>query len=117
MYIILYQGIRPYSLCVCLVFTVQRFLFSATLADDMIILLTYRICVCSSTYERVTANSENLWRFERYSVIMNYKYRIPSPVNLIWFPKRLWQRFRKPKSNQHNGDTNEQGMSYTLANL
>ena len=49
----------------------------------------------SSTYERVTANAENLWRFERYTVVTTYRSRIPSPLNLISFVFRIRRRCRK----------------------
>ncbi|XP_062594023.1 transient receptor potential cation channel subfamily M member 2-like [Saccostrea cucullata] len=56
-----------------------------------LLLVNLVIAMFSSTYERVTANAENLWRFERYTVIMNYKYRVPSPVNLVWNFVRIYR--------------------------
>ncbi|XP_061190940.1 transient receptor potential cation channel subfamily M member 2-like [Saccostrea echinata] len=56
-----------------------------------LLLVNLVIAMFSSTYERVTANAENLWRFERYTVIMNYKYRVPSPVNLVWTFYRIYR--------------------------
>lgn len=41
------------------------------------------------TFERVQENSEKLWRFERYTVINDYDWRIPSPINLIFLPYRF----------------------------
>ena len=43
----------------------------------------------SYTFERVQENSEKLWRFERYTVINDYDWRIPSPINLIFLPYRF----------------------------
>lgn len=43
----------------------------------------------SYTFERVQENSEKLWRFERYTVINDYDWRIPSPINLIFLPYRI----------------------------
>lgn len=43
----------------------------------------------SYTFERVQENSEKLWRFERYTVINDYEWRIPSPINLVFIPYRI----------------------------
>ncbi|XP_062611061.1 transient receptor potential cation channel subfamily M member 1-like [Saccostrea cucullata] len=56
-----------------------------------LLLVNLVIAMFSSTYERVTANAENLWRFQRYTVIMNYKYRVPSPVNLVYTVYRIYR--------------------------
>lgn len=48
-----------------------------------------KVIVCSYTFERVQENSEKLWRFERYTVINDYDWRIPSPINLIFLPYRF----------------------------
>ena len=53
------------------------------------------VLFCSSTYERVTSNAENLWRFERYTVVTTYRSRIPSPLNLICFVCRIRRMCRK----------------------
>lgn len=50
-------------------------------------------CTCllfSYTFERVQENSEKLWRFQRYTVINDYNWRIPSPINLIFLPYRFF---------------------------
>lgn len=44
----------------------------------------------SYTFERVQENSEKLWRFERYTVINDYDWRIPSPINLVFLPYRFF---------------------------
>lgn len=67
------------------------------------------IAYCSSTYERVTANAENLWRFERYSVIVNYKCRVPSPVNLLWNFRRFYVACKKSKCRKKNKTDSEKG--------
>lgn len=49
-------------------------------------------CTCllfSYTFERVQENSEKLWRFQRYTVINDYDWRIPSPINLLFLPYRI----------------------------
>lgn len=43
----------------------------------------------SYTFERVQNDSEKLWRFERYTVINDYDWRIPSPINLLLMPYRF----------------------------
>lgn len=48
-----------------------------------------KVIACSYTFERVQENSEKLWRFERYTVINDYDWRIPSPINLIFLPYRF----------------------------
>ncbi|XP_061170922.1 transient receptor potential cation channel subfamily M member 2-like [Saccostrea echinata] len=60
-----------------------------------LLLVNLVIAMFSSTYERVTANAENLWRFERYTVIMNYKYRVPSPVNLLYTIYRVYRCIKR----------------------
>ncbi|XP_078341129.1 transient receptor potential cation channel subfamily M member 2-like isoform X1 [Crassostrea virginica] len=60
-----------------------------------LLLVNLVIAMFSSTYERVTANAENLWRFERYTVVTTYRSRIPSPLNLICFVCRIRRRCRK----------------------
>lgn len=44
----------------------------------------------SYTFERVQENSEKLWRFERYTVINDYEWRIPSPINIAFLPYRFF---------------------------
>lgn len=48
-----------------------------------LLLVNLVIAMFSYTFERVQKNSEKLWRFERYTVINDYGWRIPSPFNLI----------------------------------
>lgn len=53
--------------------------------------ITFKRCkyIFSYTFERVQENSEKLWRFERYTVINDYEWRIPSPINLVFLPYRM----------------------------
>lgn len=43
----------------------------------------------SYTFERVQQNAEKLWCFERYTVVNDYEWRIPSPINLVFIPYRM----------------------------
>lgn len=54
-----------------------------------LLLVNLVIAMFSYTFERVQENSEKLWRFERYTVINDYKWRIPSPINLFFIPYRF----------------------------
>ena len=45
----------------------------------------------SYTFETVKANSEKYWKFGRYSVIVEYEEKIPSPINI---PFRIFQLLR-----------------------
>ncbi|XP_078329885.1 transient receptor potential cation channel subfamily M member-like 2 [Crassostrea virginica] len=54
-----------------------------------LLLVNLVIAMFSYTFERVQDNSEKLWRFERYTVINDYDWRIPSPINLIFLPYRF----------------------------
>nr|XP_022332495.1 transient receptor potential cation channel subfamily M member 2-like [Crassostrea virginica] len=72
-----------------------------------LLLVNLVIAMFSSTYERVTANAENLWRFERYSVIVNYKCRVPSPVNLLWNFRRFYVACKKSKCRKKNKTDSE----------
>lgn len=54
-----------------------------------LLLVNLVIAMFSYTFERVQENSEKLWRFERYTVINDYDWRIPSPINLIFLPYRF----------------------------
>lgn len=54
-----------------------------------LLLVNLVIAMFSYTFERVQENSEKLWRFERYTVINDYDWRIPSPINLVFLPYRL----------------------------
>ncbi|XP_056002332.1 uncharacterized protein LOC130049150 isoform X2 [Ostrea edulis] len=54
-----------------------------------LLLVNLVIAMFSYTFERVQENSEKLWRFERYTVINDYEWRIPSPINIIFLPYRF----------------------------
>lgn len=54
-----------------------------------LLLVNLVIAMFSYTFERVQENSEKLWRFERYTVINDYEWRIPSPINLVFLPYRM----------------------------
>ncbi|XP_056002358.1 transient receptor potential cation channel subfamily M member 2-like [Ostrea edulis] len=54
-----------------------------------LLLVNLVIAMFSYTFERVQENSEKLWRFERYTVINDYEWRIPSPINLVFLPYRF----------------------------
>lgn len=54
-----------------------------------LLLVNLVIAMFSYTFERVQENSEKLWRFQRYTVINDYDWRIPSPINLLFLPYRL----------------------------
>lgn len=53
----------------------------------------------SYRFEKVHQNSEKIYRHVRYSVIMDYKSRIPAPLNLIIRPLYIvylvWSRSNK----------------------
>lgn len=51
-----------------------------------LLLVNLVIALFSYRFEIVQANSERLWRYWRYSVIMDYRTRIPAPLNLIVRP-------------------------------
>jgi len=40
----------------------------------------------SYRFEIVQNNSEKLWRYWRYAVVMDYRTRVPAPLNLIIRP-------------------------------
>nr|XP_034320577.1 transient receptor potential cation channel subfamily M member-like 2 [Crassostrea gigas] len=54
-----------------------------------LLLVNLVIAMFSYTFERVQQNAEKLWRFERYTVINDYDWRIPSPINLVFLPYRF----------------------------
>nr|XP_034318676.1 transient receptor potential cation channel subfamily M member 2-like [Crassostrea gigas] len=62
-----------------------------------LLLVNLVIAMFSYTFERVQENSEKLWRFERYTVINDYDWRIPSPFNLVLLPVRVACYIRKRK--------------------
>lgn len=55
-----------------------------------LLLVNLVIAMFSYTFERVQENSEKLWRFQRYTVINDYDWRIPSPLNIVFLPYRLF---------------------------
>ncbi|XP_056002343.1 transient receptor potential cation channel subfamily M member 2-like [Ostrea edulis] len=60
-----------------------------------LLLVNLVIAMFSYTFERVQENSEKLWRFQRYTVINDYRWRIPSPINLLLLPYRLYEIIKK----------------------
>ncbi|XP_052100124.1 transient receptor potential cation channel subfamily M member 2-like isoform X2 [Mytilus californianus] len=57
-----------------------------------LLLVNLLIAVFSYRFERVQENSEKLWRYLRYEVIMDYKSRIPAPLNIIFRPLNMLYR-------------------------
>ncbi|XP_048749949.2 transient receptor potential cation channel subfamily M member 2-like isoform X2 [Ostrea edulis] len=55
-----------------------------------LLLVNLVIAMFSCTFERVQENSEKLWRFQRFTVIIDYQWRIPSPINIMFFPIRFY---------------------------
>ncbi|CAC5398397.1 unnamed protein product [Mytilus coruscus] len=51
-----------------------------------LLLVNLLIAVFSYRFERVQENSEKLWRYLRYEVVMDYRTRIPAPLNLVIRP-------------------------------
>ncbi|XP_063435619.1 uncharacterized protein LOC134716540 [Mytilus trossulus] len=51
-----------------------------------LLLVNLVIALFSYRFEIVQANSEKLWRYWRYAVIMDYRTRVPAPLNLIIRP-------------------------------
>ncbi|XP_056003652.1 transient receptor potential cation channel subfamily M member 2-like [Ostrea edulis] len=60
-----------------------------------LLLVNLVIAKFSYTFERVQENSEKLWRFQRFTVIIDYQWRIPSPINIICLPLRLYSYLKK----------------------
>ena len=60
----------------------------------------------SYRFEIVQKNSEKLWRYWRYAVIMDYRTRVPAPLNLIIRPFMLIYRCIK----SYDGDKDKPGM-------
>ncbi|XP_062596064.1 transient receptor potential cation channel subfamily M member 2-like [Saccostrea cucullata] len=54
-----------------------------------LLLVNLVIAMFSYTFERVQENAEKLWRFHRCTVISDYEWRIPSPINIIFLPYRI----------------------------
>lgn len=48
--------------------------------------LSTLLLIFSYRFEKVQANSEKLWRYWRYAVIMDYRTRVPAPLNLVIRP-------------------------------
>ncbi|XP_062590923.1 transient receptor potential cation channel subfamily M member 2-like, partial [Saccostrea cucullata] len=49
-----------------------------------LLLVNLVIAMFSYTFERVQQNADTLWRFNAFSVINEYEWRIPSPFNLLF---------------------------------
>ncbi|KAK3090983.1 hypothetical protein FSP39_016228 [Pinctada imbricata] len=60
-----------------------------------LLLVNLVIAMFSYTFDTVMANSEKLWRFERYTVITDYEGKVPSPFNFIIRPIQLLNFARK----------------------
>lgn len=54
-----------------------------------ILLTNLVIAKFSYTFERVQENAGTFWSFEMYTVINDFKWRIPSPINLVFVIPRL----------------------------
>lgn len=55
-----------------------------------LLLVNLVIAKFSYTFEKVQENSEKIWHFEKYTVLTDYKWRIPSPINMLCLPFRLF---------------------------
>ncbi|KAK3092095.1 hypothetical protein FSP39_025130 [Pinctada imbricata] len=79
-----------------------------------LLLVNLVIAMFSYTFDSVMANSEMLWRFERYTVITNYEGKVPSPLNIIIRPFQLMncarQRFKRCKCDP--ADDPEKGTNF-----
>lgn len=51
-----------------------------------LLLVNLVIALFSARFEKVKANSEKLWRYIRYSYIMDYKIRVPAVLNVLIRP-------------------------------
>ncbi|XP_063431693.1 uncharacterized protein LOC134714381 [Mytilus trossulus] len=71
-----------------------------------LLLVNLVIALFSYRFERVQENSEKLWRYLRYEVIMDYNSRIPAPLNIIIRPLDILCRCCKGdyKRKQHKPD-------------
>ncbi|KAK3089499.1 hypothetical protein FSP39_004098 [Pinctada imbricata] len=56
-----------------------------------LLLVNLVIAMFSYTFDTVMANSEKLWRFQRYTVITDYEGKVPSPINFIIRPIQLYR--------------------------
>lgn len=54
-----------------------------------ILLVNLVIAKFSYTFERVQENAGKLWSFEMYTMVNDYKWRIPSPINLLFVVPRF----------------------------
>lgn len=54
-----------------------------------LLLVNLVIAKFSYTFEKVQENSEKIWHFEKYKVLADYEWRIPSPVNIFFLPYRF----------------------------
>ncbi|VDI40591.1 Hypothetical predicted protein [Mytilus galloprovincialis] len=71
-----------------------------------LLLVNLVIALFSYRFERVQENSEKLWRYLRYEVIMDYKSRIPAPLNILIRPLNILYRCCKSDNErkQHKPD-------------
>nr|XP_022311261.1 uncharacterized protein LOC111116555 [Crassostrea virginica] len=60
-----------------------------------LLLVNLVIAMFSYTFERVQKNSEKLWWYERYTAISDYQWRIPSPLNLLFIPYRIYSACKR----------------------
>ncbi|XP_076102775.1 transient receptor potential cation channel subfamily M member-like 2 [Mytilus galloprovincialis] len=51
-----------------------------------LLLVNLVIALFSARFEKVKSNSEKIWRYIRYSYIMDYKIRLPAGLNLVLRP-------------------------------
>lgn len=54
-----------------------------------ILLTNLVIAKFSYTFQQVQDNAEKLWSYEMYTMTNDYKWRIPSPINLIFVVPRF----------------------------
>lgn len=57
-----------------------------------LLLVNLVIAKFSYTFEKVQENSEKIWHFEKYTVLADYEWRIPSPINIFFLPYRFMCR-------------------------
>ncbi|XP_076112025.1 transient receptor potential cation channel subfamily M member-like 2 isoform X2 [Mytilus galloprovincialis] len=54
-----------------------------------LLLVNLIIALFTSRFEEVQKDSDRLWKFWRYSIIMKYRNRDPVPLNLLFLPWKL----------------------------
>ncbi|CAC5379290.1 unnamed protein product [Mytilus coruscus] len=75
-----------------------------------LLLVNLVIALFSYRFERVQENSEKLWRYLRYDVIMDYKSRIPAPLNLIIRPLLMMCGCLKKSCNKRKEHTPDERL-------